>query len=704
MKFTGIVSTPAIVFFAVIIFGALSLEAAPGDLDLTFSGDGKLTDWSGSANGVAIRPDGKIVVAGSTNNNGSFAVLRYNPDGSFDADFGGGDGRVTTDIGYSYERAHAVALQSNGKIVVIGTTWDGSGSQWGHFSLVRYNLDGALDLSFGGGDGIVVTENLGTGWVTANAVAIQADGKILVAGMSDYFLYDFPELTVIRYNPDGSLDLPFGVGGKAKLPWGPGPFGGFAPAVEEATFVAIQPDGKIIAAGYSYGFSDFSALVRLDSNGSPDGTFGGGDGVVVTDIGPGADIARSAAIQSDGKMVTGGSSYNGSNNDFALVRYNPGGSLDTTFGSAGVVTTHIGSGNDSISSAVIQPDGKIVAAGHSDNGSNNDFALVRYNPNGSLDTTFGGGDGKATVDFGSSNDYANGMALDGQGRAVVVGESDGAFAFARFLLGPRFTGFDFDGDGRADISVFRPSDNNWYVLNAAGYSIRNFGAAGDVAVPSDYDGDGKTDIAVWRPSNGNWYLLTSGGQYQVFAWGENGDLPVPADHDGDGRADLVLFRPSANTWYTRFASGGFTSKQFSEAGDKPLLGDFDGDGRADIAVYRPSNYTWFFQNGAGFSSRVFGEAGDIPVPADYDGDGTTDIATFRPSTGRWYSFGGSDLGQWGVAGDMPVPADYDGDGKADRAVFRSSDSNWYIAGTTAGITVRQFGQSGDKPTPSAFVY
>lgn len=708
MKFTGIVSTPAIVFFAVIIFGALSLDAAPGDLDPTFSGDGKLTDGVGRANRVVIQPDGKIVVVGADHNNNGFAVARYNPNGSPDTDFGGGDGKVTTDIGFSYEIANAVALQSDGKIVAVGTTWDGSGSQWGHFSLVRYNPDGSLDLTFGGGDGVVVTADLGTGWVEANAVAIQSDGKIVAAGMSDYFLYDFPELTVIRYNPDGSLDLPFGVGGKAKIPWGPGPFGGLAPAVENATSAAIQPDGKIIAAGYTYGFWDFSAVVRLNSNGSFDSTFGGGDGVVVTDIGSGADVAHSVAIQSDGKIVTAGYSNNGSNDDFALVRYTPSGSIDTTFDSDGKVVTPIGSGNDVARTVAVQSDGKILVAGYSDNGPDEDFALARYNSDGSPDTTFGGGDGKTTADFDSSEDSASGMALDSAGRAVVVGGSDQRFAIARFLLGPRFTSFDFDGDGNADISVFRPSDNNWYVLNAAGYSVRNFGAAGDVTVPADYDGDGKTDIAVWRPSNGQWYVLTSGGQFQVFGWGENGDLPLPADHDGDGRADLVLFRPSANTWHTRFASGGFTSKQFGEAGDKPVRGDFDGDGRADITVYRPSTHTWYFQNGTGFSSHIFGEAGDIPVPADYDGDGVTEVAVFRSTTGRWYSFGSSegcrDFGQWGVTGDVPIPADYDGDGKADRAVFRSSDSNWYIAGTASGITVRQFGQSGDKPTPNVFIY
>src|SRR5207237_1108386 len=163
-----------------------------------------------------------------------------------------------TNIGFSYQRASAVALQSDGKIVAVGTTWDGSGSQWGHFSLVRYNADGSLDLTFGGGDGIVVTQNLGTGWVTANTVAIQADGKI-------------------------------------------------------------------IAAGYSYGFWLFSAMVRLNPSGSLDGAFGGG-GVMFTDIGSGADVPHSVVLQSDGKVVTAGSSNNGSNEDFAIVRYKANGS------------------------------------------------------------------------------------------------------------------------------------------------------------------------------------------------------------------------------------------------------------------------------------------------------------------------------------------------------------------------------------------
>jgi len=345
-------------------FTAITLFAAPGDLDPTFSGDGKLADWMGAARAVVLQPDGKIVVVGSDQSNSSFAVARYNPDGSPDTGFGGGDGKVTTDIGFSDEGANAVALQSDGKIVVVGTTWDGSGSQWGHFSLVRYHPDGSLDLTFGGGDGIVVTHNLGTGWVGANTVAIQSDGKIVVAGRTDWVIYDFAELTVIRYNPDGTLDLPFGgTDGKARIPWGPGPFGGNAPAVEDATSIAIQPDGKIVAAGYSYGFWLFAALVRLNSNGSVDATFGGGDGVVFTDIGSGADPAQCVTIQPDGKIVTAGPSNNGSKDNFALVRFNSNGSVDTTFDSDGKVVTPIGSGNDVARTVAIQSDGNHLVAG-----------------------------------------------------------------------------------------------------------------------------------------------------------------------------------------------------------------------------------------------------------------------------------------------------------------------------------------------------
>ncbi len=269
--------------------------------------------------------------------------------------------------------------------------------------------------------------------------------------------------------------------------------------------------------------------------------------------------------------------------------------------------------------------------------------------------------------------------------------------------------YDYDGDGQADLSVRRPSDDNWYILNGAGYMVMTFGVAGDLMAPADYDGDGKTDVCVFRPSNGTWYTFNSQSQsFTTTGWGANGDLPVPADHDGDGRADLVVFRPSTNTWYTRFANGTFSTTLFGVAGDKPVVGDFDDDGKADIGLYRPSDNNWYIlKTGFGFFVQTWGQAGDIPVPADYDGDGATDVAVFRPSTGQWFriqSTAGFDTVNWGVNGDQPIPADYDGDGKSDVAVFRESKATWYIVGSTSGQLIQNYGMTGDLPTQGAFIY
>jgi murein DD-endopeptidase MepM/ murein hydrolase activator NlpD len=271
--------------------------------------------------------------------------------------------------------------------------------------------------------------------------------------------------------------------------------------------------------------------------------------------------------------------------------------------------------------------------------------------------------------------------------------------------------FNYDTDRRADLSVFRPGENRWYIQRGtAGYIVMDWGEAGDKIAPADYDGDGGTDVAVFRPSNGTWYVFNVGSQtFETFSWGAPGDLPVPADHDGDGRADLVVYRESDNTWYTRFiATGGMAIRQFGEAGDKPVRGDFDADGIWDIAVYRPSDHNWYIaKSTAGYFVQTWGEPGDVPVPADYDGDGATDIAIFRPSTGQWFrirSTAGFDVVNWGQAGDVPIPADYDGDGRSDAVVFRPAEGNWYMNQSSAGFLVLPFGQAGDIPTQSAFLY
>ena len=259
--------------------------------------------------------------------------------------------------------------------------------------------------------------------------------------------------------------------------------------------------------------------------------------------------------------------------------------------------------------------------------------------------------------------------------------------------------FDFDGDGRSDISVYR--GGTWYLQQSTGgTAVAQFGLAADKLAPGDYDGDGKTDIAVFR--DGTWYVLQSSNA-QVFAvqFGLAGDIAVPADYDGDGRAEIAIFRSGA--WYLLNLANSQTSViQFGLAGDKPVAADYDGDGKADFAVYRGG--TWYLQRSTlGFAAIQFGLANDKPVAADYDGDGKADLAVYRD--GVWHilaNFQNYSVAQFGLASDIPVAADYDGDGKADIAVFR--EGVWYVLqSSNAQYFVVQFGLAADKPVPAAFL-
>ena len=282
----------------------------------------------------------------------------------------------------------------------------------------------------------------------------------------------------------------------------------------------------------------------------------------------------------------------------------------------------------------------------------------------------------------------------------------------------RFTStvFDFDDDGRADISLFRPSANNWYLdRSSAGFTAVSLGASTDIIAPGDFDGDGKTDVSVFRPSNGTWYRYNSSNSVFVATqFGANGDIPVQADYDGDGKSDTAVWRPSNGTWYyLKSSDGGFVGAAFGQNNDKPAVGDFDGDGKSDLAVFRPANGYWYILNSsnASVTAVLFGAGSDNITPADYDGDGKTDVAVFRPSNGTWY-LQRSLLGFTGVAfgqsGDIPVPADYDGDGKADVGIFRPSTGEpprgeWNLLRSTEGFLSQPFGQSGDVPIPSTYV-
>ncbi len=276
------------------------------------------------------------------------------------------------------------------------------------------------------------------------------------------------------------------------------------------------------------------------------------------------------------------------------------------------------------------------------------------------------------------------------------------------------TAFDYDGDHKSDISIYRPMDGAWYVQQSqSGLFGVSFGNSTDKIAPADYDGDGKTDVAVYRPSTGVWYILNSSNStntYYIFGLPE--DLPVPGDYDGDGKADIAVFRPSTATWFGRNSSDGtFFGRQFGLPEDKPTVGDFDGDGKSDIAIFRPSVGDWYQVNSSNgsISGARFGFSSDVIVPADYDGDHKTDLAVYRPSTGIWYivnsSTGLVSYNIFGLAADIPAPGDFDGDGKADVSVFRPSNGTWYRQNSSNGTFFGyQFGMNGDKPTHTAFRY
>jgi len=443
---------------------------ANGSLDTSFDTDGKVTTprpASGGATAVALLTDGRILTAGydANDTDSDFALLRYNLNGTLDTSFGT-EGHTSADIGQSYASAQSVALQPDGRIVAAGSVFNGSDTD---FALIRYHADGSLDTSFGV-EGKVTTPILARDAI-AYAVALQPDGKIVAAGdassssaLARYhpdgsldssfdgdgkvtsasgdvrglalqadgkivtggtiFIGGRNVFALTRYQADGSLDLSFDADGRVATPV----LGSF----DRADAFLLQPDGKMVLAGTARNGTAFEfALVRYLPDGALDTSFDG-DGKVTTPIRDAEDIINAVALQPDGKIIAAGYAANGEEDEFALVRYNSDGSLDTSFGTNGKVTTPVSDGR--ADSVAVQSDGKIVAAGSAFDGSHHDFLVIRYNPDGSLDSSYGDG-GKVLVDFDSrTHDYAHALALDSQSRAIVVGIGSDSFAIAR--LGP----------------------------------------------------------------------------------------------------------------------------------------------------------------------------------------------------------------------------------------------------------------------------
>jgi uncharacterized delta-60 repeat protein len=416
---------------ALLLIPSTQAMAAPGALDTAFNGTGAVTTGIikvDQAYDVAIDSSDRVVLGGFTFNgsNRDLSLVRYSSDGSLDSSFSS-DGKVNTDVGGlgGDDQIDAITLQSNGKIVVAGSTVPPGGNA--DFLVARYNADGTLDSGFGGGTGYVTTD-VASGADVANGVAIDSGGNIVVAGAA-HLAAGGTDFAVARYTQGGVPDTSFDSDGLVTTAVGS--------SNDQANDVVVQSNDKIVAAGATTQGANNKddAFVRYDTDGGLDNGFGSHGISIVS----GTDKARAVTIDGSGSIVAAGSFYNFQTHtvDFGLVRLTSDGQPDGSFGSGGLgkVDTPMGKGGQAEDLA-IDASGNIVAAGYASNGSDRDFALARYAPDGSLTTTFGNG-GKVITPVGSPSDSGHGVGIDSIGRIVVGGYAftgqNADFAAVRYL-------------------------------------------------------------------------------------------------------------------------------------------------------------------------------------------------------------------------------------------------------------------------------
>jgi uncharacterized delta-60 repeat protein len=679
-----------------------------GGRDSTYGTAGKaltnLFDLSWDMRAVSMEADGRIVMAGSLYDahDSDFGVVRLLANGLPDYSFGGGGGVQSISFPGGSDHVYAMLKQADGMRVLAGSS--GHNGTTG-FALARITPDLTPDY-FGFGTDGRTTHTMGFGYAEILALAEAPDGKIVAAGyaLASSTDYDF---AIARYSANGLLDPTFGSGGVVRTSLGTGQ--------DVANAVAVQPDGKIVAAGYKRvgGLFDF-AVVRYNLNGTQDASFGN-LGVVVIPVGASTDIARSLAILPDGKILVAGESFsNATSNDMAVVRLNANGSIDGTFGSAGVALVNFTGGADSATSMAVQPNGKIVLAGTAiadgPGGSQRAFALARLLPDGARDLAFGSGfaaGGFATNDITSFPDTAYALALQRNGMIVSAGVVGAQWGVTRYFGDPRpqFFATDMDGDGHSDILYRNVSDGRVYRLLMNGMAITsnaqayvepdlNWRIVGD----GDFNGDGIADL-LWRnDSDGRIYvmLFTAAGMpgpgavihtEPNIAW----KIVATPDLDGDHKSDIVWWNSNTGQVYVMLVNGlslgaeGLVYTEPDTAWKIAAAGDFAASGKTNQLLWRHGSTGQVFLMTVTVTAGTFGQTGQmvytepnlawkIVAAADFNGDGRSDILWRNDSDGRIYIMlmNGPNIVTQGLMYSEPnldwkivAQGDYNGDGKAD---------------------------------------